>query len=139
MKSCVVEDKIGAFVEAVTASERFDLLGTSIEDSEFVLRDTSLSEGVDGAYVEVSVEEVIEKPLNDILIVLNVERKPIVLQGITRIVGYYSRINNWNKSKVGELRDRIISRADGGYGFGKKAESLKDVNMDDALVAVNSL
>jgi ribonucleoside-triphosphate reductase (formate) len=26
--------------------------------------------------------------------------------GITRIVGYYSRINNWNKSKIGELVDR---------------------------------
>jgi ribonucleoside-triphosphate reductase len=26
--------------------------------------------------------------------------------GITRIVGYYSRINNWNKSKLGELEDR---------------------------------
>lgn len=26
--------------------------------------------------------------------------------GITRIVGYYSRINNWNRSKIGELRDR---------------------------------
>ena len=26
--------------------------------------------------------------------------------GITRIVGYYSRINNWNKSKIGELKDR---------------------------------
>lgn len=25
---------------------------------------------------------------------------------ITRIVGYYSRIQNWNKSKVGELKDR---------------------------------
>ena len=26
--------------------------------------------------------------------------------GVTRIVGYYSRINNWNKSKLGELKDR---------------------------------
>jgi len=26
--------------------------------------------------------------------------------GITRIVGYFSRIANWNKSKLGELRDR---------------------------------
>lgn len=26
--------------------------------------------------------------------------------GITRIVGYFSRINNWNKSKLGELKDR---------------------------------
>ena len=26
--------------------------------------------------------------------------------GITRVVGYFSRVNNWNKSKLGELRDR---------------------------------
>ena len=26
--------------------------------------------------------------------------------GITRIVGYYSKVNNWNKSKLGELVDR---------------------------------
>ena len=26
--------------------------------------------------------------------------------GMTRIVGYFSRINNWNSSKLGELRDR---------------------------------
>ncbi len=26
--------------------------------------------------------------------------------GITRIVGYYSRVHNWNKSKLGELHDR---------------------------------
>jgi ribonucleoside-triphosphate reductase (formate) len=26
--------------------------------------------------------------------------------GMTRIVGYYSRISNWNKSKLGELSDR---------------------------------
>ena len=26
--------------------------------------------------------------------------------GVTRIVGYYSRITNWNQSKIGELKDR---------------------------------
>ncbi|MHC4789697.1 MAG: anaerobic ribonucleoside-triphosphate reductase, partial [Planctomycetota bacterium] len=26
--------------------------------------------------------------------------------GMTRVVGYFSRIPNWNKSKVGELKDR---------------------------------
>ncbi len=25
---------------------------------------------------------------------------------VTRIVGYYSRVENWNKSKLGELKDR---------------------------------
>ncbi|MDD5644533.1 MAG: hypothetical protein PHO00_03695 [bacterium] len=37
--------------------------------------------------------------------------KTQVLQGkdiyhVTRIVGYFSRIENWNKSKLGELKDR---------------------------------
>jgi ribonucleoside-triphosphate reductase len=26
--------------------------------------------------------------------------------GVSRIVGYFSRISNWNKSKLGELKDR---------------------------------
>lgn len=30
----------------------------------------------------------------------------VKLYGVTRIVGYYSRISNWNKSKLGELQDR---------------------------------
>ena len=34
------------------------------------------------------------------------QREPVVLQHMTRVVGYYSRIENWNKSKIGELRDR---------------------------------
>ena len=34
--------------------------------------------------------------------------------GLTRIVGYYSRITNWNKSKLGELRDRQA----GNYSLG---------------------
>ncbi|MFP4026227.1 MAG: anaerobic ribonucleoside-triphosphate reductase [Candidatus Brocadiia bacterium] len=28
------------------------------------------------------------------------------VHGLTRIVGYFSRVNNWNKSKHGELKDR---------------------------------
>ncbi len=28
------------------------------------------------------------------------------IYSITRIVGYYSKINNWNKNKIGELKDR---------------------------------
>lgn len=32
------------------------------------------------------------------------------LYGVTRIVGYYSRVSNWNKSKIGELHDRHMGR-----------------------------
>lgn len=28
------------------------------------------------------------------------------IYGVTRVVGYFSRVNNWNKSKHGELKDR---------------------------------
>jgi len=30
----------------------------------------------------------------------------IVLYHVSRIVGYFSRIENWNPAKIGELRDR---------------------------------
>jgi hypothetical protein len=30
------------------------------------------------------------------------------LTHMTRIAGYYSRVNNWNKSKLGELKDRHV-------------------------------
>ena len=38
--------------------------------------------------------------------------------GIARIVGYYSRIKNWNKSKLGELKDR----QKGNYGAENERE-----------------
>ena len=34
------------------------------------------------------------------------ERSPQQLQHMTRVVGYYSQVSNFNPSKVGELRDR---------------------------------
>lgn len=38
--------------------------------------------------------------------VLTCKREPQVLYHMTRVVGYYSRVENWNKSKIGELADR---------------------------------
>ena len=37
--------------------------------------------------------------------------------GVTRIVGYFSRLSNWNKSKLGELKDRHR----GNYSVGESA------------------
>ena len=42
----------------------------------------------------------------DIEEVLVCKREPDVLRSITRVVGYYSRVDNWNTSKLGELKDR---------------------------------
>ena len=38
--------------------------------------------------------------------VLMGEREPQVLQHMTRVVGYFSRVENWNRSKLGERIDR---------------------------------
>ncbi len=50
-----------------------------------------------------AIEEADWKDIEDVLVC---NREPIALQHMTRVVGYYSRIDNWNKSKLGELKDR---------------------------------
>lgn len=54
---------------------------------------------------EVSVETIIRTPLKDVMRALETGVH-VRLFGVTRIVGYYSRVANWNKSKIGELKDR---------------------------------
>jgi hypothetical protein len=46
------------------------------------------------------------------------KRECKVLDHMTRVVGYYSRIQNWNRSKLGELRDRQAGR----YNVGQPAK-----------------
>jgi len=119
-----IEKSIVLFEQAVKGCEQITLLGTANptkkegsvcdpaqDDTVFVIRNHALAEGIEGAYVEVGVREVIEKvdTLEDAMQFVNTvtgKRAPVVVQGVTRIVGYYSRVHNWNKSKVGELRDR---------------------------------
>jgi len=36
------------------------------------------------------------------------QREPSVLQHMSRIVGYFSKIENWNPSKIGEMHDRHV-------------------------------
>ncbi len=122
----VVERSISIFIEAVELSSDLEIIGTSFPENAdgsqgeevFVLRDYTKAEGIDGSYVEVSIGEVVEKVTDfdkaqELLRVISNDRSSIVLNGITRIVGYYSRVSNWNKSKVGELRDR----SKGSYGL----------------------
>lgn len=110
---CKIEKALDLFVEAVELSSDLEIIGTATPNDEevFVIRDYSKVEGLDGAYAEVSIKEIVEKVSDvdrakDFIRVISDERKPIVCEGVTRIVGYYSRVTNWNKSKIGELRDR---------------------------------
>lgn len=57
-------------------------------------------------------------PLEDVLVG---KREPVALQHMTRVVGYFSRVENWNKSKIGELTDRQT----GCYALREPGESKK--------------
>jgi hypothetical protein len=102
------------FVEHVEAHENLELVGEFINGSGetiLVVEDNSLAKDVEGHQTECDLTEIFsaisdEKSAERFVAVVAGEENPIKLNGITRIVGYYSRVNNWNKSKIGELRDR---------------------------------
>ena len=128
-----IEMGLTLFVEAVELSSDLEIIGTAFPTKEevFVIRDYSKTEGIEGAYVEVSIDEIVRKVTDstkaqEFIKVIQNDRAPIVLNGVTRIVGYYSRVNNWNKSKVGELRDR----ANGSYGLTGQTPLFQDDRLD---------
>ena len=128
-----IEKSLTLFVEAVELSSDLEVIGTALPSKEevFVIRDYSKTEGVEGAYVEVSIDEIVQKVTDtdkaqEFVKVIKNDRASIVLNGVTRIVGYYSRVHNWNKSKVGELRDR----AKGSYGLTGQNQLFQDDRLD---------
>jgi len=56
--------------------------------------------------IRIPIEAIEKAEWKDIEDVLLCKREPAVLQHTTRVVGYFSRIENWNKSKQGEHKDR---------------------------------
>ncbi len=101
-----------------------------------VVENSNLSKEDEGHQSTVDVAEIFakckdEKAAQRFAGVINCTEKPIVCEGVTRIVGYYSRVQNWNKSKVGELRDR----QEGLYGTGKHERQFGK----EALATVNAL
>ena len=102
------------FVEHVEAHENLEVVGefeNGSGDTILVVQDYSVANDVEGHQTEVDLTEIFsaikdEKDAARFVRVVAGEENPIKLNGITRIVGYYSRVNNWNKSKIGELRDR---------------------------------
>ncbi len=101
--------EINAFYEAI--EKHPELRGVSIgandaqEGGQFAVEHitSKLSTVVPCAAVESADWPVLEE-------ILTGQREPEVLHHITRVVGYYSRVENWNKSKLGELNDRRKGR-----------------------------
>jgi hypothetical protein len=101
------------FVDAIEATEHLTIICEETKDGKdiLVVENSNVADHIDGHQCEVETAEIFSKAKDEasaqqFVDVIDTTRSPIVLEGVTRIVGYYSRVNNWNKSKIGELRDR---------------------------------
>ena len=97
--------KVKEFYEAVEADPRFIgfnmVLGEDPHDDLMVVEDLRL--GVKTIFKVPVILELEWKELSDLI---TGKRLINPLDIVSRIVGYYSRVSNWNKSKIGELKDR---------------------------------
>ena len=116
--------KLTAFDAAVKASKLLEIDGVAIDGNacDEVTKESKikvLNSHNEAAY-EVSVDAIVRQPLQDLILALETGLF-MRLHGVTRIVGYYSKINNWNKSKISELADR----REGNYWDGKRINTEK--------------
>lgn len=91
------------FFGAVESNE--DLVGVSIDVEDGILCVKHTPTGLCTTLPSDAIEpDTVTWPL--LCDILTGVREPVALYHMTRVVGYYSRVENWNKSKIGELRDR---------------------------------
>lgn len=101
-----IEEKLNVFDETLK-KHKFLSIDTYLKDSEAF----KIVDHCKQIALEVKLDTVIKTPIDVLIQALETEELVTCL-GVTRIVGYYSRVKNWNKSKIGELRDRH----NGNYG-----------------------
>lgn len=102
----LIEEKLNAFDAAIEGHDFLEIDG-DIEGntpSEHYLK--IINHKLECAF-SVSMDAIIRQDLNYIVNTLETGIA-LRLYGVTRIVGYYSRVSNWNKSKIGELHDRHV-------------------------------
>ncbi len=92
------------FFEKVEAHP--DLVGEGIDKPEAKTPGAIVRHVKTGLSTRLPIEAIEKADWAVIEEVLTCRREPVALQHMTRVVGYYSRIDNWNKSKLGELNDR---------------------------------
>ncbi|MEE9584370.1 MAG: hypothetical protein V3W51_02710 [Candidatus Brocadiales bacterium] len=103
-ETSVLEERLQAFCDAVDTHDYLEIDG-DIEGDTLDSHQISILNHEKKVAYAVSLEAMLKQELDVIIEALEtgVRNK---LYGITRIVGYYSRTSNWNKSKIGELKDR---------------------------------
>ncbi len=95
---------MGLFFDNVEAHE--DLTGLGIDRPDDKTPCVLIKHNPSNMVTRLPVAALKEAGWDMIEEVLTCKREPQALQHMTRVVGYYSRVENWNKSKIGELKDR---------------------------------
>ena len=105
--------KLKEFDEAIATNENLEIDGVDGNaDKIKVINHDSKSA------FEVELKTIMLTPIRDLVKALDEGVFEGRVYGVSRIVGYYSRINNWNKSKVSELE----ARSKGNYWEGNRRD-----------------
>jgi hypothetical protein len=75
--------------------------GRGPEEDEILVQFTGT-----GAKYALRVEAVLDHGWPDLEAALTGRRQALIMTHLSRIVGYFSQVRNWNRSKIAELRDR---------------------------------
>ena len=100
---------IQLFYDAINDTDNLEIQKTQYSDKGevFVIEDSNNKE----THIELLVNEVCEKvqSIKDaqrFVDAINNPEAEKILDSYSRIVGYFSKISNWNQSKIGELKGR---------------------------------
>lgn len=91
--------KIDEFINMIDKDAEIN--GVSINTSEL-----SMVVSYGGEQIKLSTNAILNHEWDDLRSAIIKEKSPVPLSHITRVVGYFSSVANWNESKRGELEDR---------------------------------
>lgn len=114
----LIESKLTNFEDKISENPSLEIDSYNDQTDNFKI----LNHAREVAY-EISLDDILKQDVNELVEALStgISTK---LFGVTRIVGYYSRMQNWNKSKISELEDR----ARGNYWESKRFNAKDTLN-----------
>lgn len=92
--------KLKEFFENVNADS--DMEGLAIEDGVFFVGAAEYK-----LKTSIPIDAVLSCDWKTLRDIIQGRRSAMPLHHMSRVVGYYSRVENWNQSKIGELKDRL--------------------------------
>jgi len=94
--------QVSDFFEAVTNSGNLEGIGIT-EDGSMVVKHLA-----SGVITSIGYETINEYDWQTLYDIISCKREAKAIHHMTRVCGYYSRVDNWNESKLGELKDRHL-------------------------------